>query len=879
MATNVTFFGWSRPPGSTLVDSATVDGGRLGVRVELVARDADDPTDSATRTVSYDLQGPGDAAGLAAGAVRVRVPAPGATNVDADKAVHAELAAVDLPWRHSLDVPSGRALRPWIVLLVGTIEEIEVAGATARVQASVLDDHPIDRSARQAHVELDAAGRSVARLISSRALVPDREHVAVIVPAYTAAGADAWTSPAPGPVELAVYDHWQFRTKPGGDFAVIARRLHAVIPTDGLGAAPMGYGPLPAEPDVEVGGALVTPVDPSAPQTPPPEPSPAVVADLVDLTAELGDAAHPVLGLPDHAEPWPAEPGQAAPPASWRTQLREDFRVRAVAGLGAHAGIVHQELLATEAGRLAGSYEEAMDRLRRLRLGLLASRSLWRRRMPVDPAARLGVLGPALADVRTSAGPVTAAMEHPERGLEASLFTAAAQRATRVGRAVPGAAVSTGSLAQVLTQAAAAPDEPTRTVGALAHLDDLALGTGRPALGDIVRSAPPPLTELASVVTRMRTGPTRRRFDPDTASLTTRRLDGVAATLAVGEPVSLVAIVELFDALPTASRERFRSLLARLDTVPDADDLVALAFELAGTAPRPVAHAFDLARAAGAIEAVFDPHAARPAIAERVLADVTDLDGALTADRAGDLGGSVELAPDLSLAAWTFLRDLASDWLLPGADGVEADAVVGLTTNPAFVEAFLLGLNAQLVGELRFRNFPLIPGWTPVRTFWSRSNAGTGAGDDDIVGIDEWSATTTFGDPSHQPPSAASADLVVLFHTPLFREYPGTVVSLVPAAPLGSGGPDWGADPDLADVQYPSFQGQLTPELRFFGFDLDPTLASDRWVMLEETLSGRRFFNAAARASTADNGADLAAQTVSPPRRVLIRGDLLLRRP
>jgi hypothetical protein len=49
--------------------------------------------------------------------------------------------------------------------------------------------------------------------------------------------------------------------------------------------------------------------------------------------------------------------------------------------------------------------------------------------------------------------------------------------------------------------------------------------------------------------------------------------------------------------------------------------------------------------------------------------------------------------------------------------------------------------------------------------------------------------------------------------------------------------------------------------------------------MLEETLSGRRFFNAAARVSSADNGADLAAQTVSPPRRVLIRGDLLLRRP
>lgn len=875
MATNVTFYGWSRPPGSALVESATVDGGRLGVSVELVARDADHPADSVARTVSYDLQGPGDAAGLAVGAVRVRVPAPGATNVDADKAVHAELAAVDLPWRHALDLPSGRALRPWIVLLAGTVEEIEIAGATARIQASVLDAHPLNRSARQAHVELDATGRSVARLLSPRALVPDREHVAVIVPAYTPAGADAWTTPAAGPVELAVYDHWRFRTKPGGDFAVIARRLHAVIPTNGLGVAAVGYGPLPAEPDLDVGGALVAPDDPATAQPPPVGPSPAVIADLVDLTTELGDAAHPVLGLPDLADPWPAEPGPAPSPGSWRTQLHEDYLLRAVAGLGQHAGIVHQELLATEAGRLAGSYEEAMDRLRRLRLGLLASRSLWRRRMPADAAARLGVLGPALPDVRTAAGPVTAAMEHPERGLEASLFSAAAQRATRVARTAPGAVGAVGSLGRVLAEAAAAPDEPTRADGAVAHLDLLAVATGRPALGDIVKSAPPPLQRLASVVTKMRTGPTHLRRDQDTTKLARRRLDAVTATLAAGEPVPLVAMVQLLDAAPTASRGRFRSLLGRLDTVPDTDDLVALASELAAAEPGPVVDAFDLAGATGAIEAVFDPHADRPAIAERVLAEVTDAGGVLTAD----LGGSVELAPDLALAAWTFLRDTASEWLLPGADRVEADAVVGLTTNPAFVEAFLVGLNAQLVGELRFRNFPLIPGWTPVRTFWSRANAGTGAGDDDIVGVDTWSDTTAFGDPSHQPPSAASADLVVLFHTPLFREYPGTVVSLVPAARQGTGGPDWGADPDFADVQYPSFQGQITPELRFFGFDLDPALGADRWVMLEETLSGRRFFNAAARVSSADNGADLATQTISPPRRVLIRGDLLLRRP
>ena len=42
-------------------------------------------------------------------------------------------------------------------------------------------------------------------------------------------------------------------------------------------------------------------------------------------------------------------------------------------------------------------------------------------------------------------------------------------------------------------------------------------------------------------------------------------------------------------------------------------------------------------------------------------------------------------------------------------------------------------------------------------------------------------------------------------------------------------------------------------------------------------MNGRRFFNEATRpASAATNGADVAKERVSAPRRVLIRGDILL---
>jgi hypothetical protein len=257
---------------------------------------------------------------------------------------------------------------------------------------------------------------------------------------------------------------------------------------------------------------------------------------------------------------------------------------------------------------------------------------------------------------------------------------------------------------------------------------------------------------------------------------------------------------------------------------------------------------------------------------ERVLAGITDTAGVLEVEPTTP----VELTPDLNLAAWTFLRDHAPEWLLPGADTLDEDSVIGLTTNPAFVDAFLLGLNAQIVGELRFRNFPLIPGWTPVRTFWDRANPATGDVDDDIVDIGTWPADSGFGSEAHQAPAASSADLVLLFNSPLFREYPGTLVYLVPALVDAQGALDWTRSPDFGAPQFPAFQGRIGSDRTFFGFDLDPALGVTRWVVLEETVNGRRFFNAATVASNADNGADLAKRTVSSPRRVLIRGDVLL---
>lgn len=864
----LTFYGWWRPPGAAAVSSGAITAGRLAATLQLTAIDLDNPSDSASQAIEYDLFGPGDVTGLASGAVAHTYPSPGARNVELDKAVHAELGAPDLPWRHTVVLPVGQALRPWLVLLVGTTNEIELIGATARLQPSVLDAHPLAASARGAHVEQDSSGRTISRLISSRALSADRDHVAVVVPALTAAGGPAWSTPAVGRIELAAFYHWTFRTRAGGDFAALARRLKMRPADPQLGSADVEYGPLPAIPAMAVRGAL-TPPGPTPPAAVPPD----VAADVAALTAPLGDAAHPVLGLSDHAGPWPSDPSGAAQPG-WRDELHADHRVRAVAGIGTEAAIVNQDLLAREAARLAGAYEEAADRLRRLSLGLLASRSLWRRRVPVDESRRMGILGPALRDVLTATGPVAEVLEHGDRGLEGSLFSSAAQRALRrrgAGAPEPQDPRASG-VGAALRVAAAAPPRRERSVAESMHTDVFSRETGRTAIDDALVRPTPGSKALHATVAGLAAAFDRRGLDRDTVSFLDAGLGGVLQRLDAGRPAAILPMLRLLDAGARPSPERIRVLAAALETEPDSDDLAELGTMIARPSRQPVATALDLDRAGAQIAVAFDPTVARPTIVDRVLGGVIDADGAVDADPTGP----VELAPDLDLPAWGFLRDNAPEWLLPGGGTIPADTVVVLTTNPAFVDTFLLGLNAQLIAELRFRNYPLIPGWTPVRTFWDRGNAATAAVDDDIVPIGTWPVDSVFGDDTHQTPSASSADLVVLFNTALFREYPGTLVYLVPAQRTAAGELDWTNGPTFETRQFPTFQGRVTSDLTFFGFDLDPALVVERWIVLEETVTGRRFVNAATRPSTATNGAALARDTISRPRRVLIRGDVLL---
>ena len=292
----------------------------------------------------------------------------------------------------------------------------------------------------------------------------------------------------------------------------------------------------------------------------------------------------------------------------------------------------------------------------------------------------------------------------------------------------------------------------------------------------------------------------------------------------------------------------------------DRAALLALARPLPRQPPpcRPV----DLDLLGSRVAAAVDPTGPRPLVVDRVLGTITGLVEPVLAPP--------EIEPELDIPMWKFLDDYQRDWLLPGVGLLPRDAVTAVQSNPAFVDAFLVGANVQTVGELRWRNIPITTGWTPLRRFWLRIGGPPPGGPaTDITGVKFWAETSGLGDASHLPDPGAGANLVVVFRTDLFRRYPTTLVYLAQINPPD----DWVNLPPVDDPDFhrvnPTFTGAIGADVVFFGFPVEPAQGRDHWVVLEEPPHGPRF-NANPPTSVPDNGAGYAHTAFAKPVRVFL---------
>jgi hypothetical protein len=323
------------------------------------------------------------------------------------------------------------------------------------------------------------------------------------------------------------------------------------------------------------------------------------------------------------------------------------------------------------------------------------------------------------------------------------------------------------------------------------------------------------------------------------------------------------------DTLPADVRAALGALLQGAQADVDPRLKLGLARLRVPPPARPVRRPVDLGALDDVLVRAFDPRGASAAAA-RVRATITPDDPEPLAPR--------EPCPDLDLPAWRYLRDCQREWLLPGAHILSDGEVVGLASNPVFVDALLVGLNTQTLSELRWRNIAVASGCTPLRRFWDRStNDATYAVDFDIRGIAQWVGAAAdgsdrrafpLGAPTHTPGNVDARQLVVVFCTDLFRRYPGTFVYLAP--PTGN----W-VDADLNQRVLPVFTARITAKLVLYAFPCAPEALEKFWVVVEQQPPGIRF-DRTKDDPLAVSSAARAAAMLEPPVRVLLAGPTLV---
>ena len=803
--------------------------------------------------VEFMLMGPQDVGSLKPGAVRRTYPVNGSFDVDTDKCPYVEFAADDLPWRYSLD-PNRAGMRPWLLLIVGTADELTLLPENKVVLSQRLVDayEPAnfleglrEKAHLWTHVQ-EHEGTLVSRLLSPRKLEPSKTYIAVLVRAFDEKGTFGLQSLTPVRAEYS----WRFTTSVSeSSFVDLANRLYPLKPIpENMGMAPVAYQTASDQTDLKpqmlAQGALV------GLRVAEPEPVPEDVRDhFAFIRPQAGpndqhdDDGRPLVQLPLYGQPWL---GLEEEEPAWMKELNDDPRHRGTAGLGMWAGIEWQERIVDAASQQLGAFYSAARRIRQLTMGLAASRSLWDRRLPVEENQRLQVLGPAMSRMAATSG--VSALAHVtarDRAMPPALFSSAARRLLRPGTAR----------------------------ARLAKADALAPA----ALLKSMNSCPPESREYPEGL-------------PHADILCSEPLDNkIAAILEQGDRLEIpgIAVEESQLVHDDERQQRDEAGLNDDDSWsqiwnPDFYGMhhVLLINAYAPHPERPCeSEDKDLPiKLSSLLQREISPHGDNAFVIRRALATINGLDDQpLTPP---------ELCLDFHIPAWKFLREFAKDWFLPGLGQMhfmkqdeageeiidqEKDPVIAAKANGRFSDAFLVGFNQQALAELRWRNVPVAAGCTPLRRFWEPLRPdppnGDGQAGEDIRGIHTW-GDTPLGFVGHETPEAAGDNLVLIFKSQLWRRYPETLIYLLPEQ---MDKPDWNAEHIT-----PNLHVEIDEDTVAFGFTQDESILDNHWLVIEQVPRGFNFYNLSKPEGQMANmmaaGADFAAAAFAKPVRVLIRG-------
>ena len=950
MAQELTFKSWQR--------SAVFDlnfqggpGGRLSGKMPITITDTKSPSPPVTGDAPFTLMSAADIAGLKPTAIKHMAPAPFANNAETTKLVHIDLWEPDLPWRYSPEIRDPRhndAVRPWMVLLVGTAKEIQVKGGIANVAQVVLAEHNLEESHLWAHVQSSGiAGTDISRIISPRGLIgggllPQHQYVAVLVPAFNDEGKEMWTWTSATTANthfgkkgiLPAFHSWQFMTAEAGDFETLATAIRSV-PGGNVGKAKLYYrrdieaDNLHVDETLEIRGAIA-----SLKQEP--DQQAAIDHAIADLDV-LNDHLENTVGLPAYGSPWLKDPDAA--PIGWARDINDDPRYRGIAGLGVWMGIESQEALVEAAVTQAGALREAGQRIGNLAFGLMAAGSLWNRHLPTDKNERLRILGPMMGRMLATGGGLVLDKVTEKSPLSPALFSSAAQRILRdrtsQTRHLTGANGSI-SRAEALNEANKIEKLPERVPDGLPHADTIAKEMGIKTLEELFQIDYDLLTkiwrEVIEFVDSFFNDYQRTRIElieagkeQDIPVMRAEMANALFAKLSELLQARLsenhmgcegrMMLITIAQSQPGGTdmffarvleyeftKELFIELiwqeLCRCVAFRPCEEIIANAHVpdrqtfcndfIASLSPPPISDKkpVDLDKLSDLLFTALDPRLPDAPGRLRLCARLTGVDCKRLIRPEFEVG--------LNFPTWELLKDKDVEWLLPGVNSLEKDSVLALQTNPAFIDAFMVGINSQFMSEMRWRDLAVNRTCTPLRMFWGQVNYTTGKRQADIEPLAQWAEfpAEKIGALSHQtiqpvdvidPANQTGNRLVIVFRSDLFRRYPATLVYLVkPAA--GDDVDKLLTDPPELDYPEgdhgthkffgPLFVGSITPEITFFSFDVSPEELDKYWLVLDEPPTELRFRNTEPF-STNDSSAVFAKKELDKPTRVARSGSVL----
>jgi len=853
---NYIFLPWVRQGAAAGIQTPdmTVPNQAAIVSVKIKLRVNDTPPDVERQVRLY---GPGDVIGIDPQQVVRTEPRHLSTDFEPNYFPAIEFDRPDFPWLFTpAAANSANRLRSWLCLVVVRKQD----GVTLRVDRNlplaVLEirgpakpSHELpdlSESWAWAHAQVAGTQRdtdslrsslggnpalTVSRLLCPRRLDPLTDYLACVVPTFELgrrAGlgqqilpadeqpplglAPAWVirlEPPESPAEaiLPVYFHWEFRTGIGGDFESLVGLLKAREVPSNVGKRPIdltnpGFTidppPTPGAKGTTLGleGALRVvgsqPDEwPDAVRGPFQKALQKILNVSWDVATNESDKHDPIVGPPiygcwqaaRHTVNITAAPGV---PLNWLDELSLDPRQRVAAALGTKVVQTEQEDLMASAWEQLGEIERVNQMKRQAQFGRAVNAVYHVKHLSqFSEETLLKVLAPAQS--RIVVDPVRA-------GDTRALLSRKISQS-----AVPQRAVSTSlrrltsSRGVLSTRFTTAGTPPLAVVARLGTMMSFTLFTKQPAgvatLNQVSQSQTTPAASiLKQTVTYERILPTLDSA-PRIRNFTIVP-EGAKRTLLNFEPGPADSPdADMFRKVAKANQEHFAKL-----------------FTTAKIAPAPLFNLLDVNIKTKLLQSV-DPE---KTITARVQASLSTNGN----QPKGDPLEQIMDAPSFPQPVYEALRDLSQDFLLPGLENVPANTVTLLTTNPKFVESFMVGLNAEMSSELLWRNYPTDQRGTYFRQFW---DATPDPNQEDIQPIINWK-NRQLGENSPN----TSGKLVLLIRGNLLRRYPNSVIYAVKAVKFKN---TLDLSREAKDERHPLFRGTLKPDVTFLGFNLSDTEA------------------------------------------------------